>query len=534
MAKVKAKDRLKLGADEEPLAFTYEQRHEAGVTDSSMQELRLDARVFARKICFSEPDKWQELFFEALSGQNHEQRMLALKACKGPGKSWALAIAGWWWLFTRWHARGVAMSITSDNLKDCLWTELAQIQERSPILKHFFVHRGERIEAKQFPKTWWLSARSFPQNADKAQQANTLAGLHCHHPIVLADEVGDYPDGVIVAAEAVLSSLVDGKPPDGRIIIAGNPTSAEGPLYRVTKRDRGRWWVHEISSDPKDPNRTPRVDPEWAQAQIDTWGVDSDFVKVNVLGQFPSQQANKLVGPDLALEASNRAIPNGHVYDPLVFGLDVAGYGDNSTVLFQRQGNFTWRPRVWREANHMVMADQVAEEYVNKNPAMVFVDAGVVATGLIDRLRALGVPVLPVDFSGAPMDPKFFDRRSEMWWRMADWLKRGGCIPDDIQMRHELTAPNFTYEATGKITKFKLESKKDMKKRGVTSPDKADALALTFAMPVVGSAPRAQKTDRDEEHFGGPRQTYAQAYQPTKIQGGTEESWDPFMEMNNG
>lgn len=525
---------VRIGNNEEQLPFTRAQREQVGLSDFNMRDLRDDCRIFVRKVCGCEPDAWQDLFFAALSGVHldiNAQRMLALKACKGPGKSWALAVAGWWWLLTRWHAIGIALSITADNLKDGLWAEMARVQERSGILKHFFVHRGERIEAKEFPKTWWLAARSFPQNADRTQQANTLAGLHALHPIVLADEVGDYPDGVIVAAEAILSSLVDGKPPDGRVILAGNPTSTEGPLYRVTKKDRHRWWVYEISSDPQDPNRTPRVDPVWAQAQIDTWGRESDFVKVNVLGQFPSQQANKLIGPELALEASNRDIPANYAVEPLIFGLDVAAYGDNASVLFQRQGNFTYRPRVWREMNHMVLADQVADEYFNHSPAAVFVDNGVVATGLIDRLRTLGVPILPVDFSGSPMDSKFFDRRSEMWWRMADWIKRGGCIPDDPGMRQELTAPNFEYVATGKISKMKLESKKDMKKRGVVSPDKSDALALTFAMPVVGAPTRTARPDRDTEHFGS---TEAQGAQYSiglaqgRVVGGTEDSWDPF------
>lgn len=506
-----------------PLAFTSAQRKKVGIKDPQMVAVRDDCRVFAQNVLRVQGDKWQTLYWEACSLINNDKRMLALNACKGPGKSFALAVAGWWWMFTRWHANGVAMSITGDNLRDCLWTEFARLQQRSPMLETLFAHRGERIESKDYPKDWWLSARSFPQNADKGQQANTLAGVHGRHPIVICDEVGDYPDGVVVAAEAVLASLVDGKPPDGRVMLAGNPTSTEGPLYRVTKRDRQRWWVYEISSDPKDPNRTPRVDVEWAQAQIDTWGRESDFVKVNILGQFPSQQANKLIGPDLVLEASTRKLDDHYKQDPLIFGLDVARYGDNASVLFQRQGNMTWRPQVWRELSLMSLADQVATEYISKNPAALFVDQSGVGGGLIDRLRQLGVPVLGVDFGGSPMDSRFQDRRSEMYWKMAEWLKRGGVIPDDIQLRQELVSPNFQYRATGKITKFKLESKDEMKKRGVASPDMADGLALTFAAPVVGNLSQMEKRDLDAFSH-----TYRPAQYQTRLRGGTEDSWDPF------
>ncbi len=539
-------------ATDAPLPFSKAQRERAGVKDTKMREWYMDCRAFAHDVLRIEGDKWQDLFWCALSGPHMDKeliqegcmpskRQLALKACKGPGKTFAEAVGGWWWLLTRWHCNGAAMSITGDNLKDNLWTEFARLQDRAPLLAHFFAHRGERIEAKDYPKDWWLSARSFPQNADKTQQANTLAGLHGRHPLVICDEAGDYPDGVVVAAEAILSSLVDGRPPDGRIIIAGNPTSTEGPLYRVTTKDRPRWWVYEITSDPKDPNRTPRVDPEWAQAQIDLWGVDSDFVKVNILGQFPSQQANKLVGPELALAAAQRKLTDHFKQEALIFGLDVAAYGDCASVLFQRQGQMTWVPKVWRDVNHMVLADQVAVEYETKRPSAVFVDASPVSTGLIDRLRGLGVPVFAIDFGGSALDSRFKDRRSEMYFKMAQWLKQGGCIPDLVQLRTEICAPNYGIASTGKLSKMKLESKEDMKKRGVSSPDMADALALTFAAPVVGRGP--QPTGRDAlDHLGLSGKNTSIAVDPAlyipheptmwsgRMTGGTEASWDPYAE----
>lgn len=516
-----------VGADEDPLPFTAAQRKQGGLADYKAREWRSDCRIFARDVTRVEGDKWQDLFWGAVSGPHIDpsaKRLLALKACKGPGKTFAEAVAGWWWLFTRWHVNGAAMSITGDNLRDNLWAEFARLQERSVPLTHFFNHRGERIESKEYAKTWWISARAFPQNAEKNQQANTLAGLHGRHPIVICDEAGDYPDGVVVAAEAILSSLVDGKPPDGRVILGGNPTSTEGPLYRVTKKDRDRWWVYEITSDPDDPNRTPRVDPVWAQEQINQWGRDSDFVKINILGQFPSQQANKLIGPDLALEAAQRKIGDEHKYEALIFGIDVARYNDNASVLIQRQGLLSLKPRVWREVNHMVLADQVAYEYENKRPAAVFIDKGPVGVGLIDRLNTLGVPTIAIDFGGTPIDEKFQDRRSEMYWKMAKWLKDGGVIADDVQLRGELCAPNYSFKQTGKITKFKLESKEEMKKRGVPSPDMADALALTFAAPVV-----AAPFGRDVDRFGAtepPQQ--GMGYMQGRIRGGTEASWDPY------
>lgn len=511
---------MRRSATEAPLTFKPQ-------GEAKAREWRDDCRVFARDVCKVEGDKWQDLFWAAVSGPHLDPtalRMLALKACKGPGKSFALAVVGWWWLFTRWHANGIALSITADNLRDNLWAEIARVQERAELLRAFFIQRGERIVSKEHEKTWWLSARSFPQNADKAQQANTLAGLHGRHPIVLADEAGDYPDGVIVAAEAVLSTLVNGKPPDGRVIIAGNPTSTEGPLYRATKRDRKNWWVYEITSDPKDPNRTPRVDPVWAQDQIDKWGEDSDFVKINILGQFPSQSANKLIGPETLNDAAARKIDYSFQEEALIFGLDVARYGDNASVLYQRQGNMSWKPTVWRELDTMTLADRVANEWLVKQPDAVFVDSGGIGGGVVDRLRQLGVPVISIDFGSAPIETKFSDRRSEMYWKLAEWLKKGGCIHDDMQLRAELGAPNFAYKIVGKTTKFKLESKDEMKKRGIASPDMADALALTFAAPVMSTRKRREPSVHGLDNY------YPVGNQwQGKIRGGTEDDWNPLV-----
>lgn len=472
-----------------------------------------------------EPDQWQDEFFAAASmiaepGLQLPKPRLVLKACKGPGKSFALSIVIWWWLMTRWHANTIAMSITEDNLRTNLWPELARVQQRSIALQMAFRHSAEQITAKKYESTWFCKARSFPQNADKTQQANTLAGLHGRHPGVFCDEMGDYPDGVVVAAEAIFSTLVDGKPVEGILAGAGNPTRTDGPLYRVCMdpEHRKHWWVKEITSDPLDPNRTPRVDKEWAQSQIDQWSRDSDFVKVNILGQFPSQQANKLLGPEeVSLAAARDINPRLIEQEPLVMGLDVARYGDNESVLTRRKGLQSFNQIKWRETDLMTLADQVVNEVLLHRPVAIFVDQTGLGGGLVDRLRQLGTPnVIGIDFGGSPGDIRFNDRRSEMWWRMAEWVKKGGSIPNDVALRLELTSPLFEWKITGKTTKFVLESKKDMRKRGVSSPDRADSLALTFAAPIYFQSGLMQVSD--------PRSFPS----PGRIIGGTDDDWDPF------
>jgi hypothetical protein len=465
--------------------------------------------AFIKEVCNGEPDPWQKEYLEALA----TRKKLALKACKGPGKSRAIAWSIWWWLFTRKHSNVVCMSITGDNLRDNLWAELARVQNEAPLLKQFFEHKGERIEAKESPKTWWCSARSFPQNADKSQQANTIAGMHGKYPMIACDEVGDYPDGVIVAAEAIFANDVD-----ARLVIAGNPTQTEGPLYRVCTRDRYDWWVKEITGDPDDPARASRISLEWARKMINDWGRDNDWVKVNVFGQFPSAQSNKLLGPDEVHRAMQNKLPESHYgQDPIIMGLDVARFGDNASVLFRRQGKMAFKPMEWREMDLMSLADQVMRVYLEYRPAAFFIDQVGVGGGVVDRLRQLGAQVIPVDSGGKPIEERFYDRRAEMWWTMAEWIKQGACLPFDSQMVSELLAPNFDFTKTGRATKFKLESKKDLVKRGQPSPDHADALALTFAAPVFSPLTQMQVLD----------DTFP-THRP--INGGTEVEWDPFSD----
>jgi len=500
----------------------------AGVPRGAPARWRADCRQFARDVCKVEPDGWQDEFFAAASGitepgMQPAKTRLALKACKGPGKSFAMSIVIWWWMMTRWHANCIAMSITEDNLKTNLWPELARVRQRSWALQQAFHHTAEQITAKKFEQTWFCKARSFPQNADKTQQANTIAGLHGRHPAVFCDEVGDYPEGVIVAAEAIFSSMIDGLPVEGLLAMAGNPTRTDGPLYLacMDPEHRKNWWVKEITGDPLDPSRASRIDPVWAQSEIDKWGRESDFIKVNILGKFPSQQANKLLGPEeIAVAASREVNPRMVEQDPVVMSLDVARFGDDESVLTRRQGLQAFRQMTWRETDLMTLADQVINQILLHKPVAMFVDQTGLGAGIIDRLRQLGTPnVIGVDFGGGPMDPRFADRRSEMWWLMAEWVKKGGSIPNEVTLRNELSTPLFDYKITGKTSKFILESKKEMRKRGVHSPSRADSLALTWAAPVY--APMSLMQMGDPRYFAG-------AYAQQRIRGGTEEDWDPY------
>lgn len=455
-----------------------------------------DPVLYVRQVFGAEPDDWQADTLRAVA----RDPRVGMSACKGPGKTTVLAWIGWWFVDTRPHGQVICTSITADNLRDNLWKEFSVWYAKAPHLQRAFEIKGERIIHREHPKTWWISARSWAQGADPSQQANSLAGFHGKHVLNLLDEMGDYPDGVEIAAEGIFAnSAID----EAKLVAAWNPTRTDGPAYRVCTRDRKRWTIIHITGDPDDPKRSPRISREWAQQMIDDWGRDNPWVMVNVLGLFPSQASDKLIGANDVQLAMERDVP-AHSFrtDPRIWGLDPARYGDDEAALCRRQGIVCFRFITWRNLDGPQLADRVGgllleAEKTGELPDAIFVDVGGVGASAYDHLRLLGWGSLvhAVDFGGSPDDPRYADKRAEMWDGTARWIKKlKGCLPTDPELPGQLTAPSFKFRPRGKRTCFVLESKEDLRKRGVPSPDRADALALTFAGPVnpVGRKAREQ------------------------------------------
>lgn len=442
---------------------------------AKLREWREQPITFVREVFGAEPDAWQAEVLQAFPTQPR----IALQACKGPGKSTAMAWCGWNFLATRPHPKVIGTSITGDNLRDGLWTEFSKWQQRSPFLMKAFHWGAERIVNREKPETWWASARQWSKGADASQQANTLAGIHADYVLFLVDEAGGIPDAVMSAAEGALSTGLEVK-----LFIAGNPTHLEGPLYRAATREKHLWWRREITGDPDDTKRAPRISVDWAREQIAKYGRDNPWVLVNVFGKFPPGSSNTLLSVEDANAATQRSLPESeYISQPRILGVDVARFGDDRTVVLFRQGGVCRQPRVFRNLDTMQTADQTVTIINRWAPDAVFIDQTGVGAGVVDRLRQLGYPILGVDFGSKAIESnRFVNRRAEMWWKMSDWVRNGGCIPDDSELVGELTAPTYKYDSGGRL---QLESKADMKVRGVPSPDIADALALTFALPVA-------------------------------------------------
>lgn len=453
---------------------------------AAMRRWHGDPEVYVREVLKVEViDAWQQKALDALKANDLVAFRLALKACKGPGKSALLAWVGLWFLTTRTHPKIVALSITAENLRDNLWAELSKWMSRSELLTQHFTWTAERIFNKRHPETWWISARAFAKQADATQQASALAGVHADHVLFLIDEAGSIPVAVVATAEAGLANAgAEGR--EALLVMAGNPETLDGALYWATVRNRSKWFVISISSAPNDPNRTPRVSKQWAQDQIDAFGWDSPFVLINVRGEFPPASADSLLGVEdveKAIKRSEVLLPQHFQDDPKVLGVDVARFGDDATSILLRQGPAVFRPRILRHLRTTEVAGQVAAIINDKKPDAVFIDAGSMGAGVVDRLLELGHAVIGIDFgANADESKKYADKRAEMWWRMAEHIRDRACLPNVGEFISETTAPKYFFDEHGRI---RIESKKDLKKRGIPSPNVADSYALTFAQPVA-------------------------------------------------
>lgn len=454
---------------------------------AKIREWRHDCNKFVRECLNMNPDPWQEDVFTLASKPGRKR--IAMKACAGPGKTAVLAALGWHRLVCfaerNEHPKGAAVSITGQNLSDNLWAEMARWQNESPFLLRVFEWTKTRISARDHAETWFLAAKGWAKSADPETIGRTLSGQHSRFPFYLIDESGDIPPNMLRSAEQGLTSCED-----GLIVTAGNTTSQTGLLYEACVRLRDQWDVISITADPEDPKRTPRVDIDWARQQIDEYGRDNPWVMAFILGLFPPGSINALLSSDDVEAAMNRHLkPEAYEWAQKRIGVDVARFGDDRTVLFPRQGLLAEVPAVMRHKRDSSVSVDIASRVMHmkaeiKAELEFFDDTVGWAHGAVDVMRAAGHTPYAVRFDAPADDARYLNKRAEMWLRMADWVKGGGALPRIPELVPELTSPTYHFNNG----KFQIEPKDQVKKRLGRSPDLADALALTFALPDM---PRA-------------------------------------------
>lgn len=456
--------------------------------------------VFIEDAFDATPEVWQEDCVELYIRNSR----LGMIASKGVGKTWLLSVIIWHFFITRYIPKIAVLSISKDHLMSNLWAELTKLQDTVPLLKMATTAGRSRITLNGKEQYSFVDARSFAKSADENAQASTLAGLHSDNVMFAIDEAGAMPDAILRTAEAALSSG-DGDMKCARLVVTANPEVPKGVLYQASKGGNTKWTMYRISGDPDDPKRSGRVDIDWARDLIAELGREDPFVMINVLGQYPNIAVGGILSEEDIDNAMARTIsPEECKMSQTRLGVDVARDGIDRTAFFKRKGLMTFKPQEYPSNLHGpelagkimfdVMSDNVAPA---ERPERVFVDdTGGYGGAVIDSLlfNTDDLDVTPIKYNAAAQDKRYANKRTEMYMRLRDWVRRGGCLPKNHKLKEELLAMEISFH--NGITK--LIPKSVVKSKIGRSPDLSDALAQTFAdLDEVTTTPSKNMSSTD-------------------------------------
>lgn len=400
----------------------------------------------------------------------------AVSSGHGIGKSTLVAWIVDWIMSTRQNSHGTITANTADQLATKTWAAVRTWTERC-ITHEWFTVNSARMYHAEFGADWFCSpitCREENSEAFQGQHAATSTSFY------VFDEASAVPDKIYEAAEG---GLVRGEP---MIFLFGNPTRRTGKFFEACfGRERDNWTTRTIDA------RTCRFaqDSELHKQWVTDYGEDSDFVRVRVRGLPPRASDAQFIDQERIVGAQKRQVvvlPD----EPLLAGADLAwGGGDDNVVRFRRgadarsippirvKGEFTRNPSVLTTR----LADVLSRDYDGQRVHTLFLDSAGIAGPIASRLRGLGFRnVIEVNFGADSPDEKCRYMRDYMWQQMKDWLLTGA-IDTSADLEVDLAGPGVKPDRQQRVW---LEDKEQMKKRGLDSPDDADALALTFAMPV--------------------------------------------------
>jgi hypothetical protein len=290
--------------------------------------------------------------------------------------------------------------------------------------------------------------------------------------LLVVDEASGVPEKVFEAAAGSMSGH------SATTILLSNPTRSSGTFFESQTRMASSWWTRRWSCVD-----SPLVSDEFVDEMLARYGEDSNAFRIRVLGEFPMADDDTIIPFHLVESAIRRDVEAMHDEKP-IWGLDVARFGADKTALCKRYGNVVTEITSWQGLDLMQTVGRVMAEYEGLAPSMrpkeILVDSIGVGGGVVDRLRELGAPVRGINVGEAPaMGNTYMNLRAELWFKTKGWLEDRSCkLPNDDQLLAELTSIRYGFTPGGKM---KAESKDEMRKRGLKSPDLADALCLTMA-----------------------------------------------------
>ena len=428
---------------------------------------------------FDGPDEWQVKTFKKIGEELRKGKSLAkaiqiaVASGHGIGKSAFSSLLILFAIATHENTRGVVTANTDTQLKSKTWAELNKWYNLF-IGKELFTYTATALFSadKQYEKTWRIDAIPWSESNPEA-----FAGLHNqgNRILIIFDEASAISDKIWEVTEGALTDK------ETEIIwcVFGNPTRNSGRFRECFRKHRNYWTTYQIDSRTVKISNKAKLQ-EWLEA----YGEDSDFFKVRVRGVFPSASDLQFISTEIADKAQKQSYkPGAFDHLPVIIGVDPAWTGSDSLEIVMRQGYYMKSlASIPKNDDDWRMAQLIAQFEDEYKADAVFIDMGY-GTGIYSIGKQLGRKWRLIEFGGKSNDPVYLNMRAYIWGQMKEWLREGGSIPpNDQALYDDIVGPEAIIDKNGRI---QLESKKDMKDRGLPSPNKGDALALTFAARVV-------------------------------------------------
>jgi len=464
-----------------------------------LREWRNSPLQFVTECVGATPSKQQIEGLKALP----KSKRLSIRSGHGTGKDAFAAWAALWFMSTRTYPKVPCTAPTARQLSDVLWSEMSKWLRQSKVVDEFVIQK-DKIFHRDAPKEWWMRAISPSVKATKEEQAETLAGLHADHMFIIVDESSGVHDPVYIPLEGAMTQE------DNRVLLIGNMTKNTGYFFNThfhptmsQKWTRLHW----------DSRESELVTKDMIDYFRDNYGEDSNVFKIRVEGNPPVDDEMTFIPLSWAIQCVGNTIEVDPEW-PLYLSVDVARYGEDDSIILPRRGMKISRWDRFHGNHTLDLSHHVVRNFVDMEASGVVVDEIGVGGGVIDWLqhdpRGLGQKAIGLNSQDASSDKMKWHRlRDELWDRVRNHLMH--CrfdLPDEnVKMfgkdwnighllANELAAPRYKLDVNGAI---QIESKLDMKARGIKSPNIADALVMSEYFNNVAFALWGERQKRQEE-----------------------------------
>lgn len=458
-------------------AFDLDGTHGKRISDQQREGLEAYRRIVVAKL--------KRARGASMTPQEQEDATrigIAIRSGHGTGKT---AFAAWLmlhFLVCRPYCKIPCIAPVGPQLKSNLWPEVHLWIRRSPFLGELIRWQAEKIFFREAGgHEWFAIPRTVNVKASPEEQAETLAGIHADNMMVVVDEASGVPDPVFRPLEGGLTGPVN------FVLQIGNPTRASGFFYDSHTKNRQDWLTLHWNAEDSE-----LVERSQIERMARKYGTDSNAYRIRVLGEFPLASPDCLIPLDWVMKAVDRDLivePS----MPKVLGIDVARYGDDKSIIVRRQGPIVQALSEFDKLDSQELACWGMREIQESEADCAAIDVIGWGAGTYDILNGMApCPVLPVNVAEGAANPEQFSRlRDELWWQVRERFQAGTIsIPPDDELIGELTVIKYNFSRTAK-EKIKIESKQELRDRGIASPNRADAVCLSeYAARFVGSRTR--------------------------------------------